>query len=96
MIVRATNPIGSIPTYMVTNNIYLFPYDAENEIFVGKATVSESDLPEEATSTDREALAALIQTSIDEIEEGHPEYGMTDEQTAQEEANAFFTSHNEP
>ena len=81
---------------MSDNNICLFEHDTENQIFVGKATVSQSDLPEEATLTDREALAALIQTRIDEIEEGHPEYGMFDEQTAQEEANAFFASHNEP
>ena len=81
---------------MADDNICLFEHDTENQIFVGKATVSEGDLPSDAEVTDRSALAALIQISIDKIEEGHPEYGMSDEQTAQEEANVFFAIHNEP
>ena len=81
---------------MSDNNICLFEHDTENQMFVGKATVSEGDLPSDAEVTDRSALAALIQTTIDAMEEENPQYGMSDEQTAQEEASAFFAIHNEP
>tara|TARA_B100001094_G_C17934671_1_gene672489 strand:+ start:256 stop:552 length:297 start_codon:yes stop_codon:yes gene_type:complete len=87
---------NSIPSYLNNNDIYFLPENnSDNGILIGATSVSENELPENATVISREDFAALLKTRGVDNEDLESEI-LADDNNFIAEANNFFDIHNEP
>lgn len=85
-----------IPSYLNTDDIYFLPEDnSDNGILVGVTSLSEDELPKDATIISREDFAALLKTNgVDD--EDLTTNTVADDNNSIAQANHFFDNHNEP